>query len=223
MSLMYLFPTTIYQEFATVNNYDPVQIEIQSCLKEIHETENYCNVSYIFKDAKNIPEEKTLEQGYFIKDQLIKNYNLENLEKRIYMALENYLSAVQWSATKNDVDPIIPKKKPGEFKIVNSWINIGVKGTRHEYHCHPGYTISGVYYFRVSDLQGGICFNNPNLMLYHAEFPEGRTSPTSIEYIPKDGEIILFPGWLQHSTVDNKSDEERISVAFNINYISNET
>jgi len=221
MSLMYLFPTTIYQEFATLENYDPVQIEIQSCLKEIHETKNYCNVSYIFKDAKNIKENKSLDQGYFISDDLIGHFKLTNLEQRIYNSLENYLAAVQWTATLKEADPIIPNKGAGNFKIMNSWMNIGVKGTRHEYHCHPGYTIAGVYYFRVSDEQGGICFNNPNLMLYHADFPEGRTSPQSIEYIPRDGEIILFPAWLQHSTVENNSDEERISIAFNINFIPN--
>jgi uncharacterized protein (TIGR02466 family) len=102
---------------------------------------------------------------------------------------------------------------------MNSWINIAVKGVKHDYHAHPGYTIAGVYYFRVSDAQGGICFNNPNLMIYNAHFPEGRCSPQSIELIPKDGDIVLFPAWLQHSTHENTTDEDRISVAFNINFI----
>jgi ectoine hydroxylase-related dioxygenase (phytanoyl-CoA dioxygenase family) len=35
----------------------------------------------------------------------------------------------------------------------------------------------------------------------------------------KDGDIILFPAWLQHSTMENATDEERISIAFNINFI----
>jgi uncharacterized protein (TIGR02466 family) len=102
---------------------------------------------------------------------------------------------------------------------MNSWINIAEKGVKHDYHAHPGYTIAGVYYFRVSDEQGGICFNNPNLMIYNAHFPEGRCSPQSVELIPKDGDIVLFPAWLQHSTHENKTDEERISIAFNINFI----
>jgi hypothetical protein len=57
------------------------------------------------------------------------------------------------------------------------------------------------------------------MMIYNASFPEGRTSPQSIEIIPKDGDIILFPAWLQHSTMENSVDEERISIAFNINFI----
>ena len=28
--------------------------------------------------------------------------------------------------------------------------------------------------------------------------------------------IILFPSWLEHSVAENKSDDERITVAFNI-------
>ena len=37
-----------------------------------------------------------------------------------------------------------------------------------------------------------------------------------MEFIPCDGEIILFPSWLMHNTCPNTTDEERISVAFNI-------
>jgi uncharacterized protein (TIGR02466 family) len=215
---MYLFPTPVYREFATAYTYDNIQLEIQACLKHIKETDDLENVSYIYKDAGKRKKEKPLG-GYFISDDLIGKHNLKNLEKRIYEVLENYLSAVEWTAIINNPDPVIPQLKSKTFKIMNSWINIAEKGVKHDYHSHPGYTIAGVYYYRVSDEQGGLCLNNPNMMIYNASFPEGRTSPQSIEIIPKDGDIILFPAWLQHSTMENSVDEERISIAFNINFI----
>jgi uncharacterized protein (TIGR02466 family) len=218
MPLMYLFPTPVYREFATAYTYDNIQLEIQACLKHIKETDDLENVSYIYKDAGKRKKEKPLG-GYFISDDLIGKHNLKNLEKRIYEVLENYLSAVEWTAIINNPDPVIPQLKSKTFKIMNSWINIAEKGVKHDYHSHPGYTIAGVYYYRVSDEQGGLCLNNPNMMIYNASFPEGRTSPQSIEIIPKDGDIILFPAWLQHSTMENSVDEERISIAFNINFI----
>jgi len=218
MPLMYLFPTPVYREFATAYTYDNIQLEIQACLKHIKETDDLENVSYIYKDAGKRKKEKPLG-GYFISDDLIGKHNLKNLEKRIYEVLENYLSAVEWTAIINNPDPVIPQLQSKTFKIMNSWINIAEKGVKHDYHSHPGYTIAGVYYYRVSDEQGGLCLNNPNMMIYNASFPEGRTSPQSIEIIPKDGDIILFPAWLQHSTMENSVDEERISIAFNINFI----
>lgn len=219
MPLMYLFPTPIYREFALISSYDKIQQEIQTCLKYIKDNDDLENVSYIYRDAGQRKQEKPLG-GYFISDDLIGKHNLKNLETRIYEVLDNYLNAVEWTAIINNPDPVIPQLKSKNFKIMNSWINIAEKGVKHDYHSHPGYTIAGVYYYRVSDEQGGLCFNNPNLMIYNAEFPEGRTSPQSVEIIPKDGDIILFPAWLQHSTMENTTDEERISIAFNINFVS---
>jgi len=218
MPLMYLFPTPIYKDPATVYNYDPVQIEIRDCLQYIKDNDDLENVSFIYKDSGKRKQEKELG-GYFISDDLIGKHNLKNLEARIYEALERYLAGVEWTTVIHNPDPVIPNLKGGNFKIMNSWINIAEKNVKHDYHSHPGYTIAGVYYFRVSDAQGGLCFNNPNLMLYNAGFPEGRCSPQSIELIPADGDLILFPAWLQHATHANTTDEERISIAFNINYI----
>jgi uncharacterized protein (TIGR02466 family) len=222
MPLLYLFPTPVYREFATIATYDSIQLEIQTCLKYIKDHDDLENVSYIYKDAGKRKQENPLG-GYFISDDLIGKHNLTNLEKRIYEVLENYLSAVEWTAIINNPDPVIPQLKSKTFKIMNSWINIAEKGVKHDYHSHPGYTIAGVYYYRVSDEQGGLCFNNPNMMIYNASFPEGRTSPQSIEIVPKDGDIILFPAWLQHSTMENTIDDERISIAFNINFTTDVT
>jgi len=218
MPIMYLFPTPIYKDSPTQSNYDPVQLEIQAVLKHIKDNDDLENVSYIYKDAAS-RKQKNPQGGYFISDDLIGKHDMKNLEARIYEALDRYLAGVEWTTIIDNPDPVVPNLKGGNFKIMNSWINIAEKGVKHDYHSHPGYTVAGVYYFRVSDKQGGICFNNPNLMIYNAHFPEGRCSPQSIEMIPSDGDIVLFPAWLQHSTHENTTDEERISVAFNINFL----
>lgn len=217
MPLYNLFPVPIYKDPATVENYDPVQLELQAALKQIKETDDLTHVSYIYKDAGERKKERP-ESGYFISDDLIGTYNLKNLENRIYDAVDRYLTLVQWSVLNSNGDPVVPNVRNAKFKIMNSWINIAEKGIKHEYHAHPGYTIAGSYYFRVSEEQGGLNFNNPNLMMYNCGFPEGSQSPQSLELIPSDGDIILFPAWLQHGTSVNTSEDERISVAFNINY-----
>lgn len=221
MSAINLFPVTIWKDPATMGNYDPVQLEIQSALKHIKDNDDLENVSYIYKDAGERKKEHYSE-GYFISDQLIDKHNMVNLKNRINEAVDRYVRYVEWTALANEPDPVIEHKAKGNWKIMNSWINIAEKGVKHDFHSHPGYTIAGVYYFRVSDEQGGISWNNPNPIIYNAGFPEGRTSPQCIELVPNDGDIILFPAWLQHSTHTNTTDEERISVAFNVNYIPTE-
>jgi len=217
MSLMYLFPTPVYQDHATISNYDPVQIEIRDVLNYIKENNDLDDVSDIYKDAGDY--NKDHKQGYVIKNHIIKNRNMIKLEERIYEALARYTTGVDWTKISKFNDEW---RVSGEWKILNSWINIAEKGVNHDFHSHPGYTISGVYYFRVSREQGGIGFNNPNPMVYNAGFPEGRITPQMLEIIPKDGDIILFPSWLQHGTFENESDEERISIAFNIDFVAKE-
>jgi len=34
--------------------------------------------------------------------------------------------------------------------------------------------------------------------------------------IPKNGLIVIFPSWLNHSVLPNKSNKNRISISFNI-------
>lgn len=219
--LINLFPTPIYKEPATTANYDVTQIEIRDCLNKIKEEDDLECVSYIYKDAGERKRNRS-ESGYYISDQLIEKYNLRNLEKRIYEAVDHYVQLTQWSLLSNS--PILNKIDTPKFKIKNSWINIAEKGVFHDYHVHPQYTISGVYYFRVNADQGGIQFRNPNIMLENCYFPEGPRSPQSIELIPRDGDIVLFPAWLAHSTVKNTTDEERVSVAFNLDLeIQNQT
>jgi hypothetical protein len=69
--LINLFPTPIYKQPATIDNYDITQIEVRDCLNKILEEDDLECVSYIYKDAgerkKNRPE-----SGYLVSDQLIK-------------------------------------------------------------------------------------------------------------------------------------------------------
>ena len=68
------------------------------------------------------------------------------------------------------------------------------KETRHE-HNNPG--------------PGMICFDLG---------PEMPLSVTRVGFLPKVGEIVIFPAWLQHHVNAFKSDVERISVSGNLNF-----
>jgi len=215
MGLMNLFPTPIYRDMATLENYDEVQIEVKTCLDKILAEDDLECVSYIYRDAgerkKNRPE-----SGYLITDQLIEQHGLVKLKSRINEAVSNYIKLVNWSRLSDS--PVLNTVEDIKFEIKNSWFNIQEKGVCHEWHCHPGYQIAGVYYMRVNADQGGIQFKNPNIIMQSCAFPEGGVSPQSIEFIPRDGDIVLFPAWLSHNTIKNTTDTPRISIAFNVDF-----
>ena len=33
---------------------------------------------------------------------------------------------------------------------------------------------------------------------------------------PEEGRMYVFPGWLEHGVEENKSDQDRVSIAFNV-------
>ncbi len=46
--------------------------------------------------------------------------------------------------------------------------------------------------------------------------PRNKTRRDRIELDMQEGEIIIFPAWLQHSVTMNKSKEERVTMSFNL-------
>lgn len=97
-------------------------------------------------------------------------------------------------------------------QINNLWINVTDKDEFQYYHNHITVPqrescfsmFSGTIYIQVPDKSGTFTFINEDLY-------------NPLEIIPKEGEIIIFPFFLRHGVMPNKSDESRISVSFNLN------
>jgi len=103
------------------------------------------------------------------------------------------------------------------FKLGSSWININ-KGTDfNREHTHTGSTFSGCLYLKASDAAGAIEFMRPdNMHLYPNTDNKTGVFFSSVKYKPVVGRLIIFPAWLAHMALPSESDEERISIAFNI-------
>ena len=54
--------------------------------------------------------------------------------------------------------------------------------------------------------------------LYSENFQEEHNAFLEYNFQPTEGFILLFPSHLQHCVKENKSDEDRISVAFNLKF-----
>jgi len=110
-----------------------------------------------------------------------------------------------------------------EFVMSNMWININKKGDYNIPHNHPSSTISGVFWVKTSDKCGKLSFPSPNLF-YEARLlnsidkniREEQNYCESFHFLPQEGKMILFPPQLYHGVAPNESDEDRISIAFNL-------
>ncbi len=104
---------------------------------------------------------------------------------------------------------------------ISGWANVNGPGDFNEVHTHPHCAWSGVYYVDVdtetadSERSGFISFIDPRRGADmcpdpFALFGKGR------QMRPQNGQMLLFPSWLQHSVTAYRGASERISIAFNI-------
>lgn len=99
--------------------------------------------------------------------------------------------------------------------IKESWVNITERGQFQHFHTHAGNDISGVFYHQATGEQeeGNIVFKTPSPVVAQARLM--HFEPNTVYYPPKKGRLILFPSFLEHAVLPNKTDNKRISVSFN--------
>ena len=101
-----------------------------------------------------------------------------------------------------------------------AWININPPGASNKIHYHANCHFSGIYYISLKAPEcGSIFFRDPRvasrMMTYPATTPTEFTSE-EVRMDPEEGRIYVFPGWLEHGVEENKSNADRVSIAFNV-------
>ena len=122
----------------------------------------------------------------------------------------------------NSLVGLPPFKKSIDF-TVKSWININKPGDHNITHTHPKNDLSGVLWIKCSENCGDIEFENPSVFQtfqeinsYTDDFKNKNNIYPAYYFPPIEGRVIIFPSYLMHQVKENKSNEDRISVSFNI-------
>jgi uncharacterized protein (TIGR02466 family) len=104
-----------------------------------------------------------------------------------------------------------------DFEITTSWFNENEPGDSSHSHCHTNALISGVLYLRANPDSGNITFTDwsykqikPVPTEYYIHNTQNWT------YAPENKMILMFPSDLWHEVEENKSSENRYSLAFNV-------
>ena len=147
-----------------------------------------------------------LTTNFGIEDEpdIIKKHNLNELDEQISKHVKIYSQNVA-------------RQFASAPTVRTSWFSLFKKGNYAHIHKHGFSDISGVYYYRTNGSDGDIFFETPVTETGCSKFWINHSLTFNIA--PEKGLIILFPGWLSHGVRTNTTDNQRISLSFNINYI----
>jgi len=109
------------------------------------------------------------------------------------------------------------------FEITGCWATVLAKGALHKAHSHPNNFLSGVYYVRVQPGADTINFHDPRRQTYVIRPPVVELTAENTDQVVvrvTNGTLLMFPSYLEHSVDGNMSEEERISISFNIMFSS---
>jgi len=109
------------------------------------------------------------------------------------------------------------------YQITACWATVLSRGAAHPMHQHPNNFLSGVYYLRTHRGADTINFHDPRSQTGIIRPPVIELTAENTDQVVvrvKDGTMLVFPSYLQHSVDASASDEERISISFNIMFSS---
>jgi len=103
--------------------------------------------------------------------------------------------------------------------ITNSWFNKIGQGHRVERHKHECSVVSGALYIHADKGSVPLRLHNPVNQLRMFEHIETNNFLNQAYHeVPCiTGQLVLFPSWLEHDTLNNTTDS-RITVSFNTTY-----
>ena len=187
-----LFPTPVWT--IQLENYKTINEKMFEYIKDAQ-----------IKDQKGIS--KSNIKGWHSKDFNMQENEPKNFIKFILPAIEQVITDMNWEKQKQSIN------------INNMWAIINTGGSANLRHQHGNSTISGAYYVRAPKNSGDIVFYDPRpapVYTYPKALNPNLLNAQVNGISPKEGALVLFPSYLDHSVNENLSNEERIVISFNI-------
>ena len=195
------------------------------------------NISYI----KTIP---LFHSDIFMKENVGSDEQREDLKKQILHAKENDIATqggsndgcwrsnatydMEWlydevralSSEANNIyfdrDPVFKMSlEKCTNRDINCWTNVNEVGSKNVLHTHTEDAWAGIYYVQ-SEGTGNLSFYNPANLLQQCNHNSPFTRKVGLK--PEDGMLVIWPGWVPHEVEENKSDQQRINLAWGVNF-----
>ena len=134
----------------------------------------------------------------------IQNRFTQELSKYIFDVIQTYgWKCVPERVVVSEMWAII--NKPRDFNVI---------------HTHPNAYLSAAYYVKAPEKAGRFVIENPLSVARHSYPAHATKTEYNIKAAALDieeGDLLLFRAYLPHKVNENKSDEDRIVISFNVN------
>lgn len=141
--------------------------------------------------------EPRLTSEYIIND-IVEELELEQCAEMIDRAVLDYVQVLGSNS------------RPMRAK---SWIHRVERGQGHPWHAHAPSHISGTLYLQTA--QGGdLEFRTPNPYARAGYFPQLYDAAPVVQRTPLEGDVGVWPSWLEHRVTPVESDQPRYAISF---------
>lgn len=196
MHVMEIFPIPVFMEKAT-------EIDNQAISRLIYEVQKE-------ESAAGVADKTGFSNiGGFRSYEILQRPGFEPIKRFIVSTLNSQILKGKWYL-EDEID---------ESFISGMWSMINKKGHANSVHIHPDSWLSGVYYPKIpsqAELAGELCFHDPIAPRTFTRSFYRSAQAEVFKVAPQEGLMVIFPSWFEHSVKPNMSDEDRISIAFNI-------
>lgn len=193
--ILSLFPTPLYTHRLVQEEYETVQNELQLVVSKL-----YLNDQWGQKIEWDSNTHYLSNKGNFEKS-ILKEEDMKIVTAFIMRHCLNYMSMMN-------------VKQPYKPRIVSSWLTLTKPGLYAHIHDHGTNQISGVYWFKTNGKDGDLFFRN-SLKALKCN-PIGSSFAHEANFSPEQGRIAMWPSFLDHGVHENKTNDHRISLSFNI-------
>ncbi len=107
-----------------------------------------------------------------------------------------------------------------QLALSAAWFVVSPAGASNLRHCHPRSFLSGAYYVKAPPGSSSLCFHDPRPVKLHAtpsstNFPVTPYTTEAVNCQVREGLLVIFPGWLDHSVPAHRTEGERVVLSFN--------
>jgi uncharacterized protein (TIGR02466 family) len=190
-----LFPTPLYTYKTESTEYDEIQAEMQTVVDKLHLEDRWGPNPYWNSSTHHLSNQGDFNQS------ILKDEKMRVITSCIMHHCFNYMRMM-------DVKPLY------KAAIETSWLTLTKPGQYAHVHDHGTSHVSGVYWFKTNGQDGDIIFRNALKALKCN--PIGSSYAHENAFAPEQGRLSLWPGYLDHSVNENTTNEDRISLSFNI-------
>ena len=190
-----LYGIPVFETYIADSRLNLVQNELGSAIEDLKNNNAFGRPKqWVYQDTHNVSDPS-------FSTNFLDKYDLKQVKEEIRIAVCDYLQALRYTGMY-------------QYRIGSSWLTLTRKGEYAHMHTHGFFDISGAYYYKTNGDDGELFFDQPQDLIRNSIFI--KNIPDRMVFKPEVGKMLLFPSWFRHGVKPNPTDNERISLSFNI-------